>query len=292
MFHRCRGRFLELLAEAGVRPGDVDIVVNTHLQVDHVGWNIREREGRWVSAFPDVVCHLPVDGLAFLDPVAAHPARTGGGVDPAVWAQWDRVFADSVAPVLAAGQAAPWGGTRVVGAGLVLEQAPGHTPGSCVLRLESAGGSAVFVGDLLHSPVQLAHPVCGSCFCLDPARAAASRRRILQRAAERGELVVPAYFAGPGAARVERSGAAFVPRWARWAQDSGVPAVPPTRRAPRPCGWLIVGGGRGMAAGCLPFPPVTVFVAPQRGSRPPAWHDCPPVVRMIRGVVSPCRRHR
>ncbi|MEU4115541.1 MBL fold metallo-hydrolase [Kitasatospora sp. NPDC028055] len=256
MCHRCRGRFLELLAEAGVRPGDVDIVVNTHLHVDHVGWNIREREGRWVRAFPDAVYHVPADDLAFFDPAVAPPARTGGGVDPAVWAQWDQVFADSVAPVPAAGQGAAWGGTRVVGAGLVLEQAPGHTAGSCVLRLESVGGSAVFVGDLLRSPVQLAHPACGSCFCLDPDRAAAGRRRILQQAVERRELVVPAHFAGPGAARVERSGAGFAPRWARWArwaQDSGVPAVPPTRRAPRPRGWLFVRGGREVAVGCLPF---------------------------------------
>ncbi|MFE5587598.1 MBL fold metallo-hydrolase [Kitasatospora sp. NPDC056531] len=136
-------------------------------------------------------------------------------MDPARWAEWDQVFADSVAPVLAAGQGDQWSGTRSIGAGLVLEEAPGHTPGSSVLRLESQGRRAVFVGDLLHSPVQLAHPSCNSCFCLDRAQAAASRLRVLERAADQGELVLPAHFAGPGAADVSRTGAGFTAHWAR-----------------------------------------------------------------------------
>ncbi|MBO1419334.1 MBL fold metallo-hydrolase, partial [Streptomyces sp. FH025] len=123
------------------------------------------------------------------------------------------VFADSVAPVLAAGQVDLWSGERTIGAGLVLQEAPGHTPGSSVLHLESGGERAVFTGDLLHSPVQLAHPSCSSGFCLDPARSAKSRLRILQQAADQGELLLPAHFAGEGAAYVERTGAGFAPRW-------------------------------------------------------------------------------
>ncbi|MFF2146708.1 MBL fold metallo-hydrolase [Kitasatospora sp. NPDC058190] len=215
MFHQRRGRFLELLAEAGVRPQDVDAVVNTHLHADHVGWNTRSQGGDWVPTFPNAVYYLPAADRAFFDPAAAHPARTDATVDPARWAEWDQVFADSVAPVLAAGQGDPWSGTRSIGAGLVLEEAPGHTPGSSVLRLESQGRRAVFVGDLLHSPVQLAHPSCNSCFCLDQAQAAATRLRVLERAADQGELVLPAHFAGPGAAHVSRTGAGFTAHWAR-----------------------------------------------------------------------------
>lgn len=39
-FHHARSDFLGLLARAGVHPQDVDVVVNTHLHVDHVGWNL------------------------------------------------------------------------------------------------------------------------------------------------------------------------------------------------------------------------------------------------------------
>jgi glyoxylase-like metal-dependent hydrolase (beta-lactamase superfamily II) len=95
-----------------------------------------------------------------------------------------------------------WEDTYRIDEHLVLEAAPGHTPGSSVLRLESRGERAVFVGDLLHSPVQILHPDCSSCFCLDPGQAAKTRLRVLQRAAEERELVVPAHFSGGGAVEV------------------------------------------------------------------------------------------
>ncbi|OKK14748.1 hypothetical protein AMK16_29840 [Streptomyces sp. CB00455] len=76
---------------------------------------------------------------------------------------------------------------------------------------------SVFVGDLLHSPVQILDPTCNSCFCLDAAQAAATRRRILERAADERELVVPAHFAGPGAVEVSRRDGSFtLGRRERW----------------------------------------------------------------------------
>ena len=41
------------LREAGVRPEDIDIVLCSHLHVDHVGWNTRLENGRWVPTFPN-----------------------------------------------------------------------------------------------------------------------------------------------------------------------------------------------------------------------------------------------
>ncbi|MEV6873458.1 hypothetical protein [Amycolatopsis sp. NPDC051128] len=74
----------------------------------------------------------------------------------------------------------------------------------------------MFVGDLLHSPAQIVAPDHSSCFCEDP-RQAATRRAILERAVDTGELVVPAHFAGPGAAEVRRNGSRFAVR--RWAAE-------------------------------------------------------------------------
>ena len=44
--------FLDDLAAAGVTPDQVDVVVCTHLHVDHVGWNTRWADGKWVPTFP------------------------------------------------------------------------------------------------------------------------------------------------------------------------------------------------------------------------------------------------
>ena len=51
--HLLRTGFLERLAAAGVAPEDVDVVLCTHLHADHVGWNTRLTDGRWVPTFPN-----------------------------------------------------------------------------------------------------------------------------------------------------------------------------------------------------------------------------------------------
>ncbi|MFF3843379.1 MBL fold metallo-hydrolase [Streptomyces sp. NPDC001930] len=209
-FHHWQGDFLGLLERAGVRPEDVDVVVNTHLHADHVGWNTRAADdteghggggGEWVPTFPRAEYLVPAADDAHFGPDNAY----GGGRS-----QSDRfVYEDSVAPLHRAGQVVLWDGVHRIDEHLTLESAPGHTPGSAVLRLASAGERAVFVGDLLHSPVQILDPAHNSCFCLDARGASASRRRILERAADERELVVPAHFGGSGVAEVRREGSGF-----------------------------------------------------------------------------------
>src|SRR6059036_3813355 len=46
-FHMMRTTFLDDLRAAGVAPESVDVVICTHLHVDHVGWNTRLDGGRW-----------------------------------------------------------------------------------------------------------------------------------------------------------------------------------------------------------------------------------------------------
>jgi glyoxylase-like metal-dependent hydrolase (beta-lactamase superfamily II) len=90
-----------------------------------------------------------------------------------------------------------------------------------VLELSSGRERALFVGDLVHSPVQIAEPDTNSCFCEDPAQARATRRELLGRAAETAALVFPAHFPGSGAATVERSGTKFaIAEWAGFARLS------------------------------------------------------------------------
>ncbi|MFJ6182271.1 MBL fold metallo-hydrolase [Streptomyces sp. NPDC092295] len=200
-FHQRQGDFLDLLARAGVRPGDVDVVVNTHLHVDHVGWNTVDADGQWVPTFPNARYLIPAADDFHYGPDNAY----GNGRQ-----EVDRlIYEDSVAPIHEAGQAVLWDGLHRIDEHLTLESAPGHTPGSSVLRLASGSDRAVFVGDLLHSPVQILRPCCNSNACLAPDQAVASRRRILGRAADERELLVPAHFGGAGAVEVVRDSGGF-----------------------------------------------------------------------------------
>ncbi|MFD9071308.1 MBL fold metallo-hydrolase [Streptomyces lasiicapitis] len=204
--HRDTG-YLARLAAAGVTPQDVDVVVNTHLHVDHVGWNTRLEDRSWVPTFPRAVYLMARDDFDFWNPANERRSVLGRGNQ--------NVFEDSVAPVHQAGQTLLWEGSHRIDSHLRLDLAPGHTPGSAVVTLESGGDRALFVGDLLHSPAQVLRPDCNSCFCEDPAAARTARRRLLGWAADHNALVVPAHFGGHGALEVARTPSAFaVKEWA------------------------------------------------------------------------------
>jgi len=200
-FHHSRSDLLVPLAEAGIRQADIDIVVNTHIHVDHVGGNTVDVGGQWVPAFPNAEYLIPAADNFHYGPDNAY----GGGVQKA-----DRlIFEDSIAPIHQAGQSVLWNGIHRIDEHLTLESAPGHTPGSAVLRLASGSDRAAFVGDLVHSPVQIVDPYCNSMACLAPEQAVVSRRRILARAADERELLIPAHLGGAGALEVRRDSTGF-----------------------------------------------------------------------------------
>jgi glyoxylase-like metal-dependent hydrolase (beta-lactamase superfamily II) len=192
--------YLENLARAGITPGEVDLVVNTHLHVDHIGWNTRLDGGQWVPTFPNATYLMPRLDFEYFDP-SKNPDIAGGVHDGA--------FEDSVAPIRAAGLVQLWEGEHVVDGNLRLVAAPGHTPGASVLQLTSGTHRALFAGDLMHTPLQVSHPDHHSCFCEDPATARTTRRELLGWAADHTALVLPAHFSGRTALEIARSGDGF-----------------------------------------------------------------------------------
>ncbi|WP_020671587.1 MBL fold metallo-hydrolase [Amycolatopsis nigrescens] len=202
--------FLDELAAAAVRPEDVDVVICTHLHGDHVGWNTYLSGREWRPTFPNAEYVIARADFDYWNPESEIRTRSGRGMQ--------NVFEDSVAPVHLAGQTVLWEGDHYdVDANLRIEPAPGHTPGSSVVRLRSGGDSAIFVGDLLHSPLQIAEPDCGPCFDEDEDQARVARRRVLEWSADHNALMFPAHFPGAGAAEVRRDGGTFaVKEWATW----------------------------------------------------------------------------
>ena len=183
--------FLADLAAAGYAPETIDTVVCTHLHVDHVGWNTRLVDGRWVPTFPNA-------RYLFVTAELAHWRDAGpqGG---------DDVFGDSVAPIVDAGLADLVAPDHVIQPGVRLDPTPGHTPGHVSVVIESEGHRAVITGDMIHTPIQIADVDLSSDFDTDRGQAAATRRAFLARYLD-DTLVIGTHWGGPGAGRVRTSG--------------------------------------------------------------------------------------
>ena len=180
--------FLDRLAAAGCPPESVDLVLCTHLHVDHVGWNTRLRDGRWVPTFPRA-------RYVFARTEWEHWSKLDGD-------EYGPIVADSVRPVVDAGLAELVDGDHRISEELALEPTPGHTPGHVSLRIASGGQEAVITGDLMHHPVQCGEPDWQSHFDGDPDRARATRRAFCARYADRDVTVLGTHFGTPTAGRI------------------------------------------------------------------------------------------
>lgn len=199
-FHRLGLPYLERLTEAGVRPEEVDLVICTHLHVDHVGWNTKLEAGRWVPTFPNA-------RYIFGRREWKHWQDPAGGL--ALLPENGPVIADSVLPVVEAGLAEFIDdGARIVD-GIEIEAAPGHTAGQFVVKLVDGRDAMVFSGDCIHQPMQVYRPEWNSRFCEDAVTARHTRRRLLEWCADRGALLMPAHFGAPHGGKIRRSSAGF-----------------------------------------------------------------------------------
>jgi glyoxylase-like metal-dependent hydrolase (beta-lactamase superfamily II) len=196
-WHRMRTPWLDNLKAMGVAPEAVDFVLCTHLHVDHVGWNTRLENGRWVPTFPNARYLFHKVEYAHWEAEARAAGGSGTG---------DGCFADSVLPVVEAGRARFVDGDHALDDALHLEPTPGHTPGHVCLNLKAGGAGCVFSGDLMHHPVQIAYPEWNSRFCVDPALSRRTRQRFVERHADTETLILAAHFARPTAGRIVSHG--------------------------------------------------------------------------------------
>jgi glyoxylase-like metal-dependent hydrolase (beta-lactamase superfamily II) len=105
-------------------------------------------------------------------------------------------------PVIEAGQALVVDDGHEVEGHLLLEPAPGHTPGHVAIWLNSKEQTGAFTGDVLHHPIQVLNPHLSCMGCLNPAEAVTTRRRILARCAETDATLFPGHFMAPHAAQI------------------------------------------------------------------------------------------
>jgi glyoxylase-like metal-dependent hydrolase (beta-lactamase superfamily II) len=188
------------LAQVGLAPDDIDIVLMTHMHGDHAGgllhpsgeiafpsaelWVAEEEAAFWLD--PDLPGRAPERMKATL----ANAVRSLGAYD---------------------GRMTRFAAGRVVAPGIRAVPLPGHTPGQTGYLVESRGERLLIWADIIHvAALQFPRPDWTIAFDVDGGQAARTRRQIFERAASENLPVAGMHLPFPGFGRVLRRGEGFV----------------------------------------------------------------------------------
>jgi glyoxylase-like metal-dependent hydrolase (beta-lactamase superfamily II) len=190
--HMLSTNYMRDMQAEGYEPEDMDFVLCTHLHVDHVGWNTRLVDGKWVPTFTNAKYIMDKKDLDFWGSIDAD-------TDIDFMQVQRQVFEDSLMPVINAGLAQPVDAPSIICEGVRLISTPGHTPGHVSVVLESEGQTGLITGDFIHHPIQFHDPALVSPFDVDNEMAIETRRRIFGEYADTPTLIIGTHFAGPTA---------------------------------------------------------------------------------------------
>jgi glyoxylase-like metal-dependent hydrolase (beta-lactamase superfamily II) len=182
------------LAAAGVRPEEVDIVINSHLHFDHCGWN--------TTLHPD-------GSVSPTFPRARYFAHKGEVEHGHMQYERDRVsyLSPNYDPLIENGQMTLLTTEGIarepeIVPGISVELFPGHTRQLMAVHIESGGEHACYISDLIPTSAHL-DPTWVMGYDLDPLESIAQRKRFYQRAIPENWLVLFTHDHQTPMARIE-----------------------------------------------------------------------------------------
>jgi glyoxylase-like metal-dependent hydrolase (beta-lactamase superfamily II) len=185
-------------AATGLSVGDIDYVMCTHLHTDHVGWNTRLENGRWVPTFPKARYLFAERELEYWTAQhAKNPAKI----------PW---VTDSVLPIVEARRADIVKSEFAFDDIVSLFPTPGHTIDHYSVRVGKTSEDAIITGDMVHSPLQMKFPEMGMFSDYDSKIAGETRRKVFDACCDTPTLVCTAHFPSPSTVRIKREGNAFM----------------------------------------------------------------------------------
>ena len=187
------GRLPRQLGEIGIATDDIDLVVFTHLHLDHVGWAVGP------------------DGSATF-------AKARYVVGAEEWAHWNDQgeaaglphhvagVSNSVKPLVRAGVLDCAAANAEIAPGIMLIDSAGHSPGHRSVLVRAERDALLITGDLWHNPAQIAQPNWCHRADMNKDKAVAARRRIREAALDNGWLIGSGHFLEEHVfGRIERS---------------------------------------------------------------------------------------
>ena len=186
------GTLLSELDALGVRPDEIDVVINTHLHADHCGWNTRSLEdGRLVPTFPRARYLIQRgEWEAAIQPNERTRATYLG---------------ENLLPLEEAGVLELIDGEMAVTREVTIIPTPGHTQDHASVVLTSGGETALYIGDMVQHTVQLERTAWVSAFDVLPLVSMETKKRLVERAIRERALVVGVHCPYPGLGHLTRS---------------------------------------------------------------------------------------
>ena len=197
-------RFLEDLEAAGFPRGSINIVLCTHLHLDHVGWNTMKVGELWVPTFPNARYLIERREMAALRSLErALPSEDG------LETISKAMLSDSILPVIEAGLVDLVDPYHRVSPAISLVPTPGHTIGHVSVQISSGEASALITGDSIHHPCQLAHPDWSIVNDYDPAQSARTREEMFAAVVGTPTLMIGTHWPAPSAGHVHRAATGY-----------------------------------------------------------------------------------
>jgi glyoxylase-like metal-dependent hydrolase (beta-lactamase superfamily II) len=134
-------KLLQSLAGVGVRPEEIDIVINTHLHFDHCGWNTVHRNGQVEPTFPN----------------ARYYVQKGEWEHASRQLERDRVsyISNNYDPLVRSGQMQLLEGDQEIVPGISVKVYPGHTRHMQAVMIRGGGQTMCYISDLIPTTAHL-----------------------------------------------------------------------------------------------------------------------------------------
>lgn len=183
--------FLKRFSKIGVDPKDIGIVACTHLHFDHVGWNTKLENDKWVATFPNAKYLFSKEEYKYwIKKPEKEIIDDFNGID------------DSVTPIVKTGLAELVDDNYRIDENIRFIPTPGHTPHHVSIEINSKDKRAIISGDVMHHPCQIAKQDWTTEADTYPEQTAETRKKFLREIKDTETLLIGSHFANPVAGKI------------------------------------------------------------------------------------------
>ena len=204
------GKLLTNLQQMGISPETIDTVLLSHIHPDHVGGNL-DGSGELTFQNAEYVVSRTEAEFWLNDPDLSS-LKVPAHIKEAMI-----TFAEQQVQPLGDRLTRIDDETELV-PGIRTIPAPGHTPGHVAVEVSSGEETLLYLVDLVFQPIHVERPEWYTAFDINPEDVVESRRRLLERAADRATLVMAQHFPAPGLGRVQETDSGY--EWNAIVEDS------------------------------------------------------------------------